>query len=61
MTTKSVIEVQVGTQTITVLSIEYNYLGPSDTQPDPSSPEFTVISTPIEIDGIKLWIEWKPV
>lgn len=60
MGTETVIEVKVGTQVIPILSIEYNLVGPSDTQPNPSSPEFTVIPTPIEINGIKYWIEWKP-
>lgn len=57
--TETVIEVKVGATTIPVLTIEHNVLGPSDTQPSPSSPEFTVIPTPIEIDGIKFWIEWR--
>lgn len=61
MTTEAVIEIKVGSQKVTVLSVEYQLANggtPSDTEPTPTA-GFTVISTPIEIDGLKLWIEYR--
>lgn len=61
MVTEKIISVKIGAQTMDLLSIEWQLIGPKDAQPEPSTPESTVISTPIEIDGVKFWIEWRPL
>ena len=63
MTTESVIEITVGGQTITVLSVEYqlaNGGAHSDIPPAPTA-GFTVLPDPIEIDGIRLWVEYRVI
>lgn len=60
MPAEAVIEVTIGTQTVPLLSVEYNLVGPSDTEPTPTT-GFTVLPTPIEIDGIKMWVEYRIV
>lgn len=59
---ESVIEITIGTQTVTLLSVEYQVTTPpfSDTEPTPTA-GYTVLPTPIELDGIKLWVEYRVV
>lgn len=60
MPVEIVLELTVGSQTIPILSIEYNILGPSDTEPTPTT-GFTLLPTPIQLDSIKYWVEYRIV
>lgn len=63
VTTEPVIEITVGTQTVTLLSVEWqlaNGGAPSDTKPDATA-GFTVLDASIELDGIRLWVEYRIV
>lgn len=60
MAVEAVIEITIGSQKVTLLSVEYSIVGPCDTAPTPTT-GFTVLPTPIQIDGIKYWIEYRVI